>query len=54
MSRPREKYCGTMAAVRRHYRRKEKLCPACKAAEKRDNTDRYAKKKHATANSRPN
>jgi hypothetical protein len=30
--------CGTDAAVRRHYRRGEKLCPACQRA----NTDKTA------------
>lgn len=32
---------GTNAAVRRHYRRREKRCPACKQYEQRKNADRY-------------
>lgn len=35
--------CGSVAAIRRHYRHHEELCPACKQAERRKNKDRYAK-----------
>jgi hypothetical protein len=36
--------CGTPAAARRHYRRGEPLCEACKGASKRDSVERRARK----------
>src|SRR5580704_12301636 len=40
-----KKPCGTLAAARRHYRHGEKLCEACRQAERRDSQDRYWKGK---------
>lgn len=39
------KGCGSPAAVRRHYRAKEELCPACQAAEAEDKQRKTTRKR---------
>lgn len=42
--------CGTPAAVRRHYRHRTPLCPACRQRQTLVNQEKYARKKREKEN----